>query len=205
ITIGSTLGLDIDGESWANPASIGCDEYHLGALTGPLTVGIAAAYTNVSVGFAVDFAALIDGRTSASRWEFGDGTEVSNRPYASHAWTVAGDYLVVLRAYNEDQPAGVSASVTVRVVAQPVHYVAEDNLTPVAPYSSWTTAATTIQDGVDAVSVPGALVLVTNGVYGSGGRLVYGLITNRVAVTKPVQVASVNGPAVTVIQGYQVP
>ena len=31
-------GTDIDGEAWANPPSIGCDEYHAGAVTGPLTV-----------------------------------------------------------------------------------------------------------------------------------------------------------------------
>ena len=34
-------GTDIDGEPWGNPPSIGCDEYHAGAVTGPLTVGLA--------------------------------------------------------------------------------------------------------------------------------------------------------------------
>ncbi len=34
-------------------------------------------------GCEVVFTALIEGRTSASVWEFGDGTVVSNRPYAS--------------------------------------------------------------------------------------------------------------------------
>jgi hypothetical protein len=49
-------GTDIDGELWANPPSIGCDEYHAGAITGPLSVAITAAYTNVAVGYAVALA-----------------------------------------------------------------------------------------------------------------------------------------------------
>ena len=58
---------DIDGEPWANPPSIGCDEYHMNALIGPLTVAIQASYTIVAQGFAVDFQAQIGGRVGLSR------------------------------------------------------------------------------------------------------------------------------------------
>jgi hypothetical protein len=47
-------GVDIDGDPWANPPSIGCDEYWPGSVTGPLSVGISATYTNVVTAFSVD-------------------------------------------------------------------------------------------------------------------------------------------------------
>src|ERR1035437_6616311 len=102
---------------------------------------------------------------------------LSNRTSVSHAWAAAGDYPVVLRAYNESYPGGVSATVTVQVSA-PVHYVSGTSTNPVPPYSSWETAAGTIQAAVDAATLPGALVLVTNGLYATGGRAVSGMLTN---------------------------
>jgi hypothetical protein len=78
-------------------------------------------------------------------------------------------------------------------------YVSAASTNPIAPYSSWASAALTIQDAVDAAA-PGDEIVVTNGVYQTGARAVYGM-SNRVAVTKAVTVRSVNGPAYTSIVG----
>ena len=147
------------------------------SITGALSVSAWAAPTNVAVGFPIRFQADIVGRTTGSVWDFGDGTVLSNNPYALHAYASPGVYAVLLRAYNESYPQGITATVTVHVAAQAIHYVKLGNATPIAPYTSWATAATNIQDALDAASQVGALVLVSNGIYATGGRVVYGALS----------------------------
>ncbi len=204
-------GTDLDLEAWATVPSMGCDEYSAGAVLEPLTISFVPAYTNVAVGFTVEFVAQLAGMTTSSVWEFGDGQLVTNGPYsgrllASHAWNLPGDFAVVLWAYNASHPGGVSYTQVVHVVTPPVHYVAPNSLTPVSPFASWATAATNIQDAIDdASTIPGTWVLVTNGFYATGGRAVVGTMTNRVVVHRPVTVRSVNGPQFTIIEGSQLP
>jgi hypothetical protein len=82
-------------------------------------------------------------------------------------------------------------------VSASVLYVDLNSASPIPPYTNWVTAATNIQDAVDA-STNGDLILVTNGVYATGR---YSSV--RVLVTTAVVVKSVNGPGATVIQGSQ--
>ena len=83
--------------------------------------------------------------------------------------------------------------------------VDENSASPSPPYTNWATAARVIQDAVDA-AVPGDEILVTNGIYATGGRAVGGsVLANRVVVDEPVSLRSVNGSQFTVIRGYQVP
>lgn len=78
-------------------------------------------------------------------------------------------------------------------------YVNVSGASPAFPYTNWATAARTIQDAIDAAGGNDEIV-VTNGVYATGGRLLGGT-TNRVVVVKPIILRSVNGPAATVIRG----
>ena len=82
-----------------------------------------------------------------------------------------------------------------------VYYVAQSGL-HIPPFANWVNAATNIQAAID-VAQNGDTVLVTNGVYDTGGIAVNSVLTNRIAITKAITVRSVNGPQVTSIVGKE--
>jgi hypothetical protein len=88
-------------------------------------------------------------------------------------------------------------------ISAAVRYVNVNGANPLAPYTSWAEAATNIQDAINEAEA-GDTVLVTNGIYQSGASFPE-IGSNRVYLAKSLTVQSVNGPAVTVIQGYQAP
>jgi hypothetical protein len=99
----------------------------------------------------------------------------------------------------------IGISVAAQANGGSIRYVDVNSGSPTAPYTSWSTAANTIQDAFDVAS-SGDQILVTNGVYESGGRPMSGtLVSNRVVINKPLAVSSVNGPGFTVIKGVFVP
>ena len=110
-------GTDLDGEAWASPPSMGCDEIWEAALTGPLSVGVISSWPAVVQGRTIALWGLISGRVSRLDWSFGDGSVQTNASTSLyHAWTNTGDHTVTFTAYNNDNPAGVSTNLVVHVI-----------------------------------------------------------------------------------------
>lgn len=117
----------------------------------------------------------------------------------------AGTNSIVTTATDLDgNPRIVNGTVDLGAYESPyntgVHYVSLASTNPVSPFNDWSIAATNIQDAIDA-AVKGDVVTVSNGIYASGSRAVYGSQAFRVAITKAITVQSLNGPATVTILG----
>jgi hypothetical protein len=191
-------GTDIDGQPWNNPPSIGCDEWQPApALFFQPTLGVTANPDALTISVGVV------GQDPYACWWSKDGVLLQDDPHYALSSTTnllvrglgpldTGAYQVVV-----SNAFGMTTSQVAQVT---VHCVDASGASPAAPFTSWLTAATNIQDAI-AAAVAGDVVLVTNGLYASGGKVMAGNLTNRVALDKALVVMSVNGWSRTIVQG----
>ncbi|HTR40890.1 MAG TPA: PKD domain-containing protein, partial [Pseudomonadales bacterium] len=191
-------GTDVFGNAYLNPPSVGCAEQPPMALVATPKITLTSNPVGFSIGnfaFAgtapLSFSWLQNGQPLTDNGHF-SGTQTSNLLASGVTFSDAGNYQVVA--------SNASGSVTSAVATLVIHCVNIAGANPISPYPSWATAATNIQDAI-AASASGDVVLVTNGLYSTGGISMDGMITNRVSINKPILVGSVNGAALTTIQG----
>ena len=112
-------GVDIEGQPWRNPPSIGCDEfYYADGGIGPISSSFTASRNYCAIGDPVNFTAITGGEVNDWVWDYGDGTIVSNMVSETHFWASLGDYTVKLRAYNTSNPGGIVATQIIHVCPQ---------------------------------------------------------------------------------------
>jgi hypothetical protein len=195
----SVSGVDIDGQLWATPPSIGCDEWQPAptfAIQPVFQAGIPSRHS-------LRFNAAAVGQSPFSYFWFKNGTLLQDD---THYGNSAATNLTV----NNFGPADAGAyqlivsnsfgTVTSRVAQVIIHVVDASGSNPVAPFSTWQNATTNIQDAINSAAA-GDIVLVTNGIYATGGKAMVSDLTNRVAIDKALTVMSVNGYASTMIEG----
>ncbi len=149
----------------------------------------------------IDFTDLSQNGAQSWHWDFGDGYTASEQ-HPQHLYTTAGTFTVSLTVSNNFGPGGTSGTQVVKTDLiqidsahsnATVHYLAPQGRSRY-PYLSWADAATNLLDAIEALE-PGHTLLVTNGLYRPGRRVrIY---------TSNVEIRSVNGPEVTLLDGQR--
>jgi len=160
----------------------------------------------VTPGGTASLAALVQGTPPIRfQWYRPDAANIwSKVAGATNSWIVRSPVTAAdlgsWRLFATNLAGAVASRVAVIELLAPVSttHVRVDNPTPRAPFSSWESAATNLQDAVD-FTLPGGTILASNGVYRTGATRSNGL--NRVVLGQPVLLRSVGGPEVTIIEG----
>ena len=167
-------------------------QYLRATATSDTSISLAwdASTDNVGVrGYHVDRDGVVVGMSAAPSYTDAGLTHDVIYRYAVSAFDSA----------SNESPHSASIQVMATLTSnRDIHYVSL-NGGHIYPFTTWEIAATNIQAAID-VSTDGDTILVTNGVYASGGVFAAGT-TSRVAITKAITIHSVNGPTTTSIEG----
>ena len=188
-------GTDVDNEPWLNPPSIGCDEFYDNTVAdGPIQLFLLNIPKKGIVHSDYAIQAVPIGKISRFYVDFGDGQVVSNQLFLSHAWDVAGEYDIVLTAFNDDYSTGLSITQRIEILTSEnaMIYVSQSTGDDANNGESWATAKKTIQSGVDAQDTLHGTVLISNGTYS---------VSSEIRVKRDITLKSVNGADVTIVDG----
>ena len=96
-------------------------------------------------------------------WDFGDNSDpvITDKPMATHRYTVPGRYDVTLEVSGGTDSASVTYQEEVIAIA-PVLHVTAVNPAAAEPYDSWANAATNLQTALD-LAIGGCTILVDDG------------------------------------------
>jgi PKD repeat protein len=173
----------VDMGAYESPGGLGCN------FVSDKTSGFASL-TNV-------FTAYVSGTNVSGLyywWDVNaDGTvdqEGADKQIITNVYDSAGLYSVALMVSNDLGYVDAFTNVNYISVSLPTLYVSLDG-SNILPYSSWGTAATTLQAAV-SFAADGGTILISNGLYS---------LTNTISVSLATTLKSVNGAAATVIAG----
>lgn len=160
----------------------------------PLACGVQCEPRTGLAPLTVTLTALFAGADTNDlyyRWSYTNSAVVdeegADKRIVSRAYD-AGFHTITLTVSNGAGQTAVN-DYLLKVSAPTVYVARAGSNTSRYPYSTWGTAASNIQDGVNA-AVPGATVLLSNGTWMIGADV---MLTNAITVT------SLNGPSATII------
>ncbi|MDD5707026.1 MAG: choice-of-anchor Q domain-containing protein [Kiritimatiellae bacterium] len=173
---------------------MGCYEYTPGALQGGFGVSPSATFP----GSNVILSAAVAGTNTADTtyaWDFdGDGSFTvtgADKAVVTNVYPNCGRYTVTLRVSNGAGETNLLTRAKAVAIGPVTSYVARSGNTPQFPYDTLSTAASNVQDAVDA-AVNGSTVLV------GGGRYI---LDKAVAVSNAVAIRSTGGKDAAILDG----
>jgi len=176
---------------------IGAFEFWPQNRTGDLAVTVSCTPPAAVTGVEFCLKAEVMGNPLDCTWNWEDGTVVTGQMKVTHAYLATGVYHAVFRAWNYD--TAVTATVPVCVYGPDIFVAASGD--DKNDGESWQYPKKTIQGAIDGMWPGAERVLVSNGVYDTGGRVDNEGLTNRVYIGQILRLESVNGPEHTIIKG----
>lgn len=186
---------DLDGKNRIinGVPDMGAYEFSLGPITCNFLADTVVGWSPLSVVFT----GLAIGENMAGLdylWDFNnDGTidlQGADKAVVTNAFD-PGLYSVALTVTNAIGESNTYRRLSYILSGVQTAYVFKDSSSPVYPYTNWATAATGIQEAVNA-GIDGTVVNVSNGTY---------VLSNTITIPRGIIVKSVNGPAVTLVNG----